>query len=374
MKEIGAGIGMRRMKEIVDQIDPVPLECVWETTLRCNLRCIHCGSAAGASRDCELSTDEALSLVHQLADEGCKLVGISGGEPLMRADWDQLAGECTRRSMEARLLTNGWLFDREIAKRAVDAGVSLVSFSIDGDEPTHDFLRAVPGSYRRIMRGIEAAFRENLPPVVITQCSKYNLCQLESIHARLASLGIRSWQVQITHAWGRAGSDMQIRPPDAWYVHDFVVEKRKRGSLPRVYAGDDVGYYTEHEALLRGANQMGKKGPGMWLGCYAGVLAVGVESNGNVKGCLSMPPMFVEGNIRERSFHDIWHDPDNFAYNRRHSRQILQGACRECEMNEFCRGGCKSMGAKSCSSFEFPYCLQVIRRRYDGRERENLPE
>lgn len=362
------------MKRLIDQIDPVPLECVWELTLRCNLRCIHCGSAAGCSREDELSTEEALSLVEQLADEGCKVVGLSGGEPLLRPDWDALAKRCSERSMESRLLTNGWVFDREVAKRAVDAGVSSVSFSIDGDEPTHDFLRAAPGLYQRIMKGIEAAFDEKLPPVVITQCNKYNLCQLERIHAVLAATGISSWQIQITHAWGRAGVDMQIRPEDAWYVHDFIVEKKTRGAYPRVFAGDDIGYYTEHEYLIRDANQLGKKGPGWWLGCYAGVLAVGIESNGNVKGCLSMPPMFVEGNIRERSFHDIWHDRSAFAYNRHHSLDVLRGVCRDCEMNEFCRGGCKSMGASSCSEFEFPYCLSQTKRRcrYDGKNQDTI--
>jgi radical SAM protein with 4Fe4S-binding SPASM domain len=358
------------MKEIIDQLEPAPIECVWELTLECNLRCLHCGSAAGCSRGAELTTDEALSLVHQLADEGCKVVGLSGGEPLMRSDWDVIAKEFRKRSVETRLLTNGWLFDREMAKRAVAAGVRSVSFSLDGDEPTHDFLRAAHGSYRRVMRGIEAAFAERLPPVVITQCSKYNVCQLDQIHATLAALGIGSWQIQITHAWGRAVSDMQLMPQDAWMVHDFIVKKTKRRGYPRIFAGDDVGYYTEHERLVRGVNQLGQKGVGMWLGCFAGILAVGIESNGNVKGCLSMPPMFVEGNIRERSFHDIWHDPNGFAYNRRHSPDMLKGVCADCDMNEFCRGGCKSMGAKGCESFEYPYCLhQISRRNCNGRKR-----
>ena len=356
------------MRRLIDQIDPIPLECVWELTLNCNFRCIHCGSAAGCSRGSELSTEEALALVDQLADEGCRVIGLSGGEPLLRSDWDVIAKQCSKRSMESRLLTNGWLFNRSIAKRAIDAGISSVSFSIDGDEPTHDFLRAAPGSYRRIIEGIEAAFGEKLPPVIITQCNKYNLFQLERIHAVLASLGIRSWQVQITHAWGRASRDMQIRPEDALYIHDFIVEKKRRGSYPRVFAGDDIGYYTEHEGLIRDANQLGRKGLGMWLGCYAGILGVGIESNGNVKGCLSLPPMLVEGNIRERPFHDIWRDQGSFAYNRHHSSDILQGGCQDCDMSEFCRGGCKSMGAKSYLSFEFPYCLnQITRRSHDDK-------
>lgn len=357
------------MKSIIDQIKPVPQECVWELTLKCNLRCIHCGSAAGYSREAELTTKEALSLADALADEGCQVVGLSGGEAILRPDWDVIAKRCSKRSLETRLLTNGWAFNREVAKKALDAGVSCVSFSLDGDEPTHDFLRALPGSYQRVMKGIEVAFQENLPPVVITQCSKYNLCQLEHIHTTLASLGIQSWQIQITHAWGRAEKAIQIQPEDAWVVHDFIIDKKKRGSYPQVYAGDDIGYYTKTESMLRDINQLGVEGPGMWLGCYAGVLAVGIESNGNVKGCLSMPPLFVEGNIRERSFHDIWHDKKAFAYNRRHSPENLLGACHDCNMNEYCRGGCKSMGAKSYSSFEYPYCLSQIKRRgYNGRK------
>ena len=359
------------MKQLIDQITPTPVECVWELTLACNLRCIHCGSAAGCSRSSELTTEEALKLAGDLADEGCKVVGISGGEAILRPDWDQIAKKCTQRSMEARLLTNGWAFDSETAKRAVDAGISSVSFSIDGDEATHDYLRDMPGSYQHILKGIEAAYQANLPPVVITQINKYNLCQLENIHHALAGLGITSWQVQITHAWGRASKDIQIRPEDAWIVHDFIVAKKKRGSYPQVYAGDDVGYYSEDEAVVRDINQLGEQGAGMWLGCYAGVLAVGIESNGNIKGCLSLPPMFVEGNIRQRSFHDIWHDKDAFAYNRHPTVESLLGACRECDMNEMCRGGCKSTGAKSYSSFEYPYCLSQIKRR-DEHGRKNL--
>lgn len=360
------------MKSLIDNIVPAPLECVWELTLRCNLGCIHCGSAAGCPRTSELSTKEALVLVDQLADEGCRVVGLSGGEPLLRSDWDVLAKACRKRSIEARLLTNGWLFNREIAKRAVDAGISSVSFSIDGNERTHDFLRVARGSYERVMKGIEAAFDENLSPVAITQCSKYNLCQLDQIHGVLAGIGIRSWQIQITHAWGRADGSIRIQPQDAWYVHDFIVEKKIRGGYPRVFAGDDIGYYTDQERVIRDVNQLGKRGPGLWLGCYAGVLTVGIESNGNVKGCLSMPPMFIEGNIRERPFRDIWRDPNKFAYNRHHSPDILQGGCRDCEMSEFCRGGCKSMGARSSSSFEFPYCLnQIPRRRCDGKDNQH---
>lgn len=60
---------------------------VWELTLQCNLGRVHCGSRAGAARSAELSTNEALELVEQLASAGIREVTLIGGEAYLRADW-----------------------------------------------------------------------------------------------------------------------------------------------------------------------------------------------------------------------------------------------------------------------------------------------
>ena len=54
---------------------------IWELTLKCNLRCIHCGSNAGEKREGELTTREALNVVKDLADLGVDEICFLGGEP-----------------------------------------------------------------------------------------------------------------------------------------------------------------------------------------------------------------------------------------------------------------------------------------------------
>ena len=69
-----------------------PRFCVWEITLRCNAACIHCGSSAGSPRPAELDSREALELCDDMAVLGVERVTLSGGEPLLRADWPDIAG------------------------------------------------------------------------------------------------------------------------------------------------------------------------------------------------------------------------------------------------------------------------------------------
>ncbi len=74
---------------------------VWEITLKCNLACSHCGSRAGQARTKELSTEESLDLVKQLAEVGIKEVTLIGGEAFMRPDWLEIAQAITRRGCSA---------------------------------------------------------------------------------------------------------------------------------------------------------------------------------------------------------------------------------------------------------------------------------
>src|ERR1044071_3764104 len=103
---------------------------VWELTLKCNLACGHCGSRAGDRRDNELSTDEALDLVRQLADAGITEVTIEGGEAFLRPDWLTIARAITERGMACSMVTGGYGISRETARRMKDAGIDGVTVTI----------------------------------------------------------------------------------------------------------------------------------------------------------------------------------------------------------------------------------------------------
>jgi MoaA/NifB/PqqE/SkfB family radical SAM enzyme len=82
---------------------PPPLYVAWEITHRCNARCLHCYSASGPDADCsgDLTTDEALAVIEQLADAGVVVLAFSGGEPMMRRDWPVLVRKAVGRGLRS---------------------------------------------------------------------------------------------------------------------------------------------------------------------------------------------------------------------------------------------------------------------------------
>ncbi|MCA1995091.1 MAG: radical SAM protein, partial [Coleofasciculus sp. S288] len=132
---------------------------VWEITLKCNLACSHCGSRAGNARPEELSTEEALDLVRQLAEVGIKEVTLIGGEAFMRPDWLTIAEAIAKSGMVCSMTTGGFGISLETAQRMKDAGIQTVSVSFDGMEETHDRLRGRKGSWKSALKTM-SHFRE----------------------------------------------------------------------------------------------------------------------------------------------------------------------------------------------------------------------
>ncbi len=80
-----------------------------------------------------------------------------------------------------------------------------------------------------------------------------------------------------------------------------------------------------------------------------------------MRGCLSLPPAFDEGNLRDASLFDIWNREGAFAYNRAHSPSNLKGVCGACPLSTICRGGCKSLCFAFTGALEDnPYCLRRV--------------
>ena len=100
-----------------------PIFAVWETTLRCDLACRHCGSRAGVARPDELSTEECLDLVHQLAELGTREVAIIGGEAYLRDDWVDIIREIKKSGMRPVMATGGGGRTAERARSGVEAGL-----------------------------------------------------------------------------------------------------------------------------------------------------------------------------------------------------------------------------------------------------------
>lgn len=353
------------MLSLIQKLGYFPRTAVWELTLGCNLCCRHCGSRAGQPRERELSADEAFSLADELVDLGLERITLSGGEPTLCEYWVELGARLVKAGIKVNLISNGMGWNGDHARRAKEAGFESAAFSVDGFAFAHDHIRGVEGAFDHVLEAFAACREAGLPIGCVTTVYKHNWRDLRKLRAFLHDQGVRSWQVQIGNPAGNMSDhpDLVIVPQDLLEIVPELAALRREDEKPDVYIGDNVGYFGPYEKDLRDTGRE----IDFWLGCRAGLQVVGIESDGGIKGCLSLPSelnredRFLEGNVRRRSLTDIWCDPDAFSYNRKFSVSRLSGFCALCKYNEVCRGGCLwTAFSHSGDRYENPFCYYRV--------------
>ncbi len=321
-----------------------PIYAVWEITLRCDLACRHCGSRAGRSRPDELDTAEALDLVRQMAELGVKEVTLIGGEAYLREDWVEIVRAVRRHGMQCTMTTGGRGLGAERARAGAEAGLMSASVSVDGLRATHDALRGVEGSYDSAMAALGHLAAAGVPVSANTQIGRASLREIPELFERLVEKGIHSWQIQLTVAMGRAADEPQLllEPYQMIEVMPMIARLKRRADAAgvRLWPGNNVGYFGPYESLLRGTLPRGHMSS-----CGAGRSTLGIEANGDIKGCPSLPTAdYVGGNIREHSLRDIWERSAPLRFTRDRTVDDLWGYCRDCYYNDVCRSGCSWTG------------------------------
>jgi len=317
-----------------------PIIAVWELTLQCDLACRHCGSRAGRKRPDELSTEEALDLVRQMAELGTKEVTLIGGEAYLREDWVTIAKAVRAHGMELTMVTGGRGMTPERAAEAREAGVESASVSVDALEPMHDQLRGVKGSWRAALDAIRNLKAVGIPVSANTQIARPALRDIEPLIDLLIEAGMHSWQVSMTVPMGRAADEPELilEPFQVLEVMPLIARAKRKlmAHKIRLWPGNDIGYFGPYETLLRGTMPRGHM-----ASCGAGRLTLGIEADGSIKGCPSLPTKdYVGGNVRDHSLRDIWEQAGALRFTRDRTSDDLWGYCKECYYGDECRGGC----------------------------------
>lgn len=313
-----------------------PRYVVWELTLKCDLACRHCGSRAGVAREGELSLEQCKQVALKLAEMGTKEVVFIGGEAYLYPQWLDVVRATADTGIYCAMTTGARNVSPELAKRAAAAGLKRVSVSVDGLEATHDRLRAVSGSWKRCLEALRNIKDAGMAPSANTQFNRLNMDELEELADVLLATGIRSWQVQVTGPMGRAADqeDWLFQPYDMLEfmprLAAVATRAKQRGCV--VQAANNLGYYGPYEHLLR---------PSHFQGCVAGSYVLGIEADGSVKGCPSLPSApYVGGKLTEMSLEDIWEHTQELRFTRGRGTEDLWGFCKGCYYADVCKGGC----------------------------------
>jgi radical SAM protein with 4Fe4S-binding SPASM domain len=329
-----------------------------ELTRRCNLRCLHCGSAAGDGLPRELELEEIAAIIRDLSALGGERIVLLGGEPLLHRGWPRVVELAHEHGLEAALITNGLLVDAAVASRLAESGLTHVGLSLDGaSDAVHDGIRGLKGARTKAWAALERLRAAGLPVTIITTVVRTNLPELEAMRDQLLANGPGLvWQIQAASGGGeRFPADFAVRPADLLGVARFIARCRAEISLDAlaVAGAHDIGYYP------RTVRDFGTEGT--WRGCPGGVTSAGIASDGSLKGCLSMGDGEIQGNVRERPLRKLWRDPRLFARNRFPAPGLLQGECSRCPYGALCRAGCPQMARTATGDvFDNPLCLRRI--------------
>ena len=168
-----------------------PAYVVWELTLACDQRCLHCGSRAAEARPDELSTEEALGVVRQLGAMGAREVVLIGGEAYLHEGFLEIIAAIRAAGVIATLTTGGRGLTLELCQKMAQAGLAGASVSVDGLGETHDRLRASKGGFEAATRAIAHLREAGLEAFANTNINRYNRGELEALYDHLRDAGIR---------------------------------------------------------------------------------------------------------------------------------------------------------------------------------------
>jgi len=302
----------------------------WESTLRCNLDCMHCGS------DClreavtpDMPKEDFFRVLDSLQGKinpERTLIVVTGGEPLMRNDLEECGREFMRRGHPWGMVTNGYAMIPARFQGLLAAGLRSLTVSLDGLEDSHDHFRGRAQSFRRALETIRmAAAAPGLTFDVVTCVNQQNLAELPQMRDLFISMGLKRWRIVNVFAKGRAKEHKILFLDDAQFAatFEFIRATRKQGLIRASYGCE--GFLGALEGEVRDAPFF----------CRAGTSIGSVLVDGSISACPSLRADFIQGNIYTDDFWEVWTRRFRKMRDRSWART---GKCAQCKEWKYCQG------------------------------------
>jgi radical SAM protein with 4Fe4S-binding SPASM domain len=322
---------------------------VWNCTRKCNLNCVHCYSSAGDKDPAKiLTTEQAKSFIHDLADFRVPAILFSGGEPLLRQDIFELAQFAGELGLRTALSTNGTLITEVEAKKIKNAGFAEVGISLDGIGAKNDRFRGKKGAYEAALQGIRNSVALGLRVSLRLTITSSNYMQIPAVFDLIEKEGVERvcfyHLAYVGRASGLAKKDISHSQTRAVIdlICDRTVDLHLRGLSKEVLTVDNHADGVYLYLKLKKQDPAGAEKALALLrangGNNSGIRIGAVDELGNVH-----PDQFWRhysfGNIRQRKFSDIWLDTSNpLMRGLKDRKKLLKGRCSRCRYLELCNG------------------------------------
>jgi radical SAM protein with 4Fe4S-binding SPASM domain len=317
-------------------IDTRPHVVAWNLTRRCNLACAHCYIAAGSWHDAtgELTTAEVQRITDEILElNPAPLFILSGGEPLLRDDLEDIARYATRAGATVVVGTNGTRLTHARIASLRAAGVSGVAISIDSlDSRYHDRFRHGDGALADTLAAVDRLRAQRLDFIVQTTVTRGNRTELARVAAWAAERGAVAFNVYFLVETGRGEGMHGLEPAENEAVLEELVD------LERTYRGRMMVRSKCQPQIMRHVLAADDDSPmrNYATRCPCGVQYCRITPDGKLTPCPYLPE--VAGDLRAQSFAEIW---SNSPLLRTLRDGEPGGKCGSCEYRKVC-GGCRA--------------------------------
>ena len=321
----------RLRRKNLQQLHPLQ-QLFWESTLRCNVHCLHCGSDCSSSEVTpDMPAEDFLNVLDKSVtphvDPHKVLIIISGGEPLMRTDLAEVGKALKQRGYPWGMVTNGLAMTEKRFKELMASGLRSMAISFDGMKDKHNWMRQHPLAFDGATRAIKlAAATPSLTWDVVTCVNQRTINQLDEMREYLWSIGVRNWRLITIDPMGRAAEnpELLLSPEQHRYLLDYIRDRRKEG-LHISYSCE--GFMPDYEGEIRD----------YLFHCMAGISVASILIDGSISACTSIRGKYYQGNIYKDDFWDVWENCFESYRNREWMRK--QEPCNNCKLFRYCEGG-----------------------------------
>ena len=306
------------------------LQLFWESTLRCNLKCRHCGSdCKQIANTPDMPKEDFFKVLDGIAthtDPHKVFVIVSGGEPTMREDLEECGKGIYSRGFPWGMVTNAYGLTPERYSRLLKSGLHSMTISLDGLQENHDWLRGRENSFERASRAIKMVVDSNAIAFDVVTCvNRRNFKELPQIKEHLIGLGLKQWRLFSIFPTGRAAQDPDLQLPAEMFrgLLDFIKETRKEGRIKASFGCE--GFLGHYEGEVRDH----------FYTCQAGVTIGSVLIDGSISACTSIRSDYHQGNIYKDDFWDVW---QNRFQPYRDRSWMKKDECGDCKYWKWCEG------------------------------------
>ncbi len=302
----------------------------WECTVRCNIQCQHCGSDCSPNDGSEdMPAADFLKVTDNIRkhyNPNKLMIVLTGGEPLMRNDLEEVGRELYNQGYPWGMVTNGYAMTAERFQRLLRSGLRSITVSLDGLEDEHNWLRGRQSSFQKAVDSIKlAASTPGIAFDVVTCVNARNFEQLSQIKELLISLKVQNWRLFTISPIGRAkeNTDLFISSEQFVQMMNFISQCREERKIIASYGCE--GFLGSYEGKVRAG----------YFFCRAGINIASVLNDGSISACPNNSHKVIQGNIYKDDFMDVWQNRYQVMRNRAWTKV---GKCADCKEFKWCNG------------------------------------